>query len=256
HLQSFPFDKIKIDRSFVATMNSKRASRKIVGAVIGLGHSLGLTTVAEGIEEDEQVAMLRLLGCELGQGWLYGKALGPQSLADVVSAKPHVVPNDIMHAWGTSAASLLEAMPTQRLGQMQAIFEGAPVGLCFLDSHMRYLSINQQLAEMNGLPVEDHLGRKVADLFPRWFPNAEGHIINALRGNGVRGARIVRPSSVEGHPDRVVVASYQPVWDEVGEVVGVLIAVLEEMGHQTADPELVNSAISSVMEAGGIRLSS
>ena len=74
HLQSLPLDKIKIDRDFVSTMTSISANRKIVAGVIGLGHSLGLPIVAEGIEDAEAAAALNLLGCDLGQGWLYGHA--------------------------------------------------------------------------------------------------------------------------------------------------------------------------------------
>ena len=73
HLQTLPFDKIKIDRSFVAAMADDPESGKIVFAVVGLGHSLGLVTVAEGIETEEIAGLLRNLGCDIGQGWLYGR---------------------------------------------------------------------------------------------------------------------------------------------------------------------------------------
>ncbi len=51
----------------------------------------------------------------------------------------------------------LEAFPAQRLAQLQAIYDGAPVGLCFVDRNLRYISINQRLAEINGAPVVNHL---------------------------------------------------------------------------------------------------
>ncbi len=68
HLQTLPFDKLKIDASFIQSMMSQRESRKIVAAVVGLGLSLGLQTVGEGIEEKEQANLLLSLGCDLGQG--------------------------------------------------------------------------------------------------------------------------------------------------------------------------------------------
>ena len=74
HLQGLPLDKIKIDMGFVGTMSSIVASRKIVAGVIGLGHSLGLPIVAEGIEDAAAAGELNLMGCDLGQGWLYGRA--------------------------------------------------------------------------------------------------------------------------------------------------------------------------------------
>jgi len=73
HLQMLPFDKLKIDAGFVGAMGRDTESRKIVAAVVGLGHSLGLITVAEGVEEAATAALLRNLGCDIGQGWLFGR---------------------------------------------------------------------------------------------------------------------------------------------------------------------------------------
>ena len=73
HLKMLPIDKLKIDASFVATMAIDVESRKIVAAVVGLGASLGLITVAEGVEKLETSALLRDLGCDVGQGYLFGR---------------------------------------------------------------------------------------------------------------------------------------------------------------------------------------
>ncbi len=73
HLNMLPFDKLKIDASFVGAMVGNLESRKIVAAVVGLGHSLGLITVAEDVEEPETAALLRDLGCDIGQGCLFGR---------------------------------------------------------------------------------------------------------------------------------------------------------------------------------------
>ena len=83
HLQSLPFDELKVDRSFVGSMTEQRDSRKIVAAVVGLGQSLGLTTVAEGVETAEQAEMLRWMGCELGQGWLFGRPVPADQLGEI-----------------------------------------------------------------------------------------------------------------------------------------------------------------------------
>ncbi len=90
HLQALPFNEIKMDRSFVNSMIYNRDSRKIVAAVIGLGQSLGLITVAEGIEDRTQADMLQWLGCDLGQGWLYGRAIPAAEIADVLAATMHI----------------------------------------------------------------------------------------------------------------------------------------------------------------------
>ena len=73
YLRRFPFDKVKIDRSFIHAMAEDEASRSIVDAIISLGHSLRLRVTAEGIETERQLAMLRAGGCDEAQGFLLGR---------------------------------------------------------------------------------------------------------------------------------------------------------------------------------------
>ncbi|WP_175562570.1 putative bifunctional diguanylate cyclase/phosphodiesterase [Muricoccus roseus] len=75
HLQTLPFDQIKIDAGFVRSMAASPESGKIVAAVVGLGHSLGLPTVAEGVEDAATAAVLARMGCDIGQGWFFGAAV-------------------------------------------------------------------------------------------------------------------------------------------------------------------------------------
>ena len=75
HLQQFPIDVIKIDRSFVRKMTASSRDAAIVRAVLTLGTSLGLDVVAEGIESTGEEAQLRADGCELVQGYLYGRPM-------------------------------------------------------------------------------------------------------------------------------------------------------------------------------------
>ncbi len=71
YLRKFPFDKIKIDQSFVRSLSGEEESAAIVRAVTGLGRSLGMTTTAEGVETAEQLEMLRKEGCTEVQGFLF-----------------------------------------------------------------------------------------------------------------------------------------------------------------------------------------
>jgi diguanylate cyclase (GGDEF)-like protein/PAS domain S-box-containing protein len=73
YLQSFPFDKIKIDRSFIANLNQNPQSASIVRAVIGLGRGLALPVVAEGVETEDQLAFLSREACNEMQGYLVGR---------------------------------------------------------------------------------------------------------------------------------------------------------------------------------------
>jgi EAL domain-containing protein (putative c-di-GMP-specific phosphodiesterase class I) len=93
HLLALPFDQIKVDRSFVHMMTVRPESRKIVAAVVGMGHSLGLATLAEGVETREQEAMLLQIGCLLGQGWLYGRPLAADQIPTMLATAARAVPS-------------------------------------------------------------------------------------------------------------------------------------------------------------------
>ncbi|MGE0063096.1 MAG: putative bifunctional diguanylate cyclase/phosphodiesterase [Xanthobacteraceae bacterium] len=73
YLKMFPFDKIKIDRSFINEMSTRTDCAAIVCAVTGLGRSLNITTTAEGVETQEQFTLLRAVGCTQIQGYLFGR---------------------------------------------------------------------------------------------------------------------------------------------------------------------------------------
>src|SRR3984957_10837007 len=75
YLQAFPFDKIKIDRAFVMNLGRNPQSAAIVRAVIGLGHGLEMSIVAEGVETQEQLGFLAEVGCDAVQGYFIGKPL-------------------------------------------------------------------------------------------------------------------------------------------------------------------------------------
>jgi diguanylate cyclase (GGDEF)-like protein len=80
YLRSFPFDKIKIDRSFVSELATREDSMAIIRAVTGLGRSLGIVTTAEGVENAAQLELLRREGCTQAQGYLFSK---PRPASDV-----------------------------------------------------------------------------------------------------------------------------------------------------------------------------
>jgi EAL domain-containing protein (putative c-di-GMP-specific phosphodiesterase class I) len=73
YLTTFPFDKIKIDQSFIKDMAARADCAAIVRSVIGLGRSLDMTTTAEGVETEEQFEIIRAAGVTLAQGYLFGK---------------------------------------------------------------------------------------------------------------------------------------------------------------------------------------
>ena len=81
YLQSFPFDKIKIDRSFIKNLAAGHGSVAILKAIVSLADSLGMTTIAEGVETDEQLDIVRGEGCTEMQGYLFSAALPAAGIA-------------------------------------------------------------------------------------------------------------------------------------------------------------------------------
>jgi diguanylate cyclase (GGDEF)-like protein/PAS domain S-box-containing protein len=82
HLKRFPIEALKIDQGFVAGLARDPEDAAIVTAVVSLAHALGLSSTAEGVETPEQLAELRILGCEHAQGHLFAEPLPPEVLTD------------------------------------------------------------------------------------------------------------------------------------------------------------------------------
>jgi diguanylate cyclase (GGDEF)-like protein len=85
HLNSLPIALLKIDKSFVGGMEEREENRKLVHAMINLAHNLNLEVVAEGVETAEQLALLRLFGCDQAQGYLISKPLPLPELVDYLT---------------------------------------------------------------------------------------------------------------------------------------------------------------------------
>ncbi len=86
HLRRFPIDIVKLDRSFVSGLGRDPQDASVAAAIISLAHALGLSTVAEGIETGEQLAVLAALGCELGQGFLFARPAPVEAFADALAS--------------------------------------------------------------------------------------------------------------------------------------------------------------------------
>ena len=75
YIQNFPFDKVKIDRSFVADIDTNPQSAAVVQCVVNLASSLGMVVTAEGIETERHELLLKFIGCNTLQGFKYGRPL-------------------------------------------------------------------------------------------------------------------------------------------------------------------------------------
>jgi diguanylate cyclase (GGDEF)-like protein len=83
-LQKFPVSLLKLDKTFVEPLGPQAATPSLVGEILRMATSLGLETLAEGIEHDEQLDHLRQLGCSLGQGFLFARPLEPEAVEELL----------------------------------------------------------------------------------------------------------------------------------------------------------------------------
>jgi diguanylate cyclase (GGDEF)-like protein len=85
YLQKFPFDRVKIDRAFVASLGTTGNAGAIIQSIVTLGHALGMKVLAEGVETNEQRVLLRLAGCDEMQGFLFAKACPADSIDKILA---------------------------------------------------------------------------------------------------------------------------------------------------------------------------
>jgi EAL domain-containing protein (putative c-di-GMP-specific phosphodiesterase class I) len=93
HLHSFPFDVLKIDRSFVSRMTEGDQPMQIVRTIIELARVLGMDVVAEGIETPKQYLLLRQLGCRFGQGYLFARPMSAEAATQLLRLPGRILPD-------------------------------------------------------------------------------------------------------------------------------------------------------------------
>jgi len=243
HLQLLPFDELKIDASFVRSMTHTRDSRKIAAAIVGLGNSLSLTTVAEGVETQNIADMLLWLGCDIGQGWLYGRPVPPEQLPETLAERLHPPQTTTPRSAADSTQPLsFEALPAQRFAQLNAIYDGVPVGLCFLDRNLRYVSVNKRLAEIHNLPVASHLGRHISEVLgPEKYAKWEPYLQTSLKGQRYSELEARCPDPHQPDLMRTFLVSYQPARDEADEVIGISISLVDITSRKQTEEALAES---------------
>jgi len=91
YLRTYPFDVLKIDRSFINEMTTSMKDKSLINAVISMSHALGLKVVAEGIETQQQHELLQILGCDYGQGYLFSKPLCVEDMEALLCKNANIV---------------------------------------------------------------------------------------------------------------------------------------------------------------------
>ena len=109
--------------------------------------------------------------------------------------------------------------------RLETILDSAHIGIGFLDSNLRFLQVNEALAEMNGLPVREHLGRRILEVAP-WTPEPVLEVLrDALEGDAAIGLEVAIENPQFGSDSRHFVASFLPIRGRSSDVVGVGLTV-------------------------------
>ena len=233
YLKSLPLDEIKIDRSFVSSMNEQRDSRKIAAAVAGLGQSRGLTVVAEGVEENIQADICFYLGCDLAQGYLYSRPVPATDVPSII-ANPTLSSPPRSPLLSKDMATHLEVSPALRLAHLMAIYDSAPLGLCFLDKDLRFVSSNERYVEV-APSVNPPLGRTIDEVQPLIFAKIGSYLRRAQTGERSYNVEVLNPI----FPNRTMLVFCEPVRDEANEIVGVCVALRDITAYKQLEEDLL-----------------
>ena len=126
----------------------------------------------------------------------------------------------------------------ERLAELRAIYDGAPVGLGYVGPDLCYLTVNARLAEINGVPAEAHRGRSVRDVLPTVADRIEPLLRRALAGEPIPPAEVVAATEAAPGLKRRLLVSYQPAVAPGGAVLGAVIAIQEVTAVREAEAAL------------------
>lgn len=87
YLRQFPVDVVKIDRAFIHHLEYRQEDEHVVAAIIHMAHSLGMRTIAEGVETEYQIEILKRLGCDMVQGYYYGRPVSAEQFATILTGQ-------------------------------------------------------------------------------------------------------------------------------------------------------------------------
>lgn len=136
------------------------------------------------------------------------------------------------------------ALVQQQLAEIEAIYDTAPVGLCFLDADLRYVRVNERLAEMNGVPAAAHLGRTVREIVPGLADEAEPLFRRVIEtGEPILRLELTGATASQPGVIRVWEESYLPLKDGSGQVTGVNVVAEEITDRKQADEQLRHYAL-------------
>jgi PAS domain S-box-containing protein len=137
------------------------------------------------------------------------------------------------------ALAVSENRVRQQLAEIEAVYHTAPVGLCVFDRQLRYIRINERLAEINGISAADHLGKTVRELLPSIADMAESILDEVLiTAKPVLNVELNGETPAQPGVLRSWLASWYPLFDDKNLVMGVNVVAMEVTEHKRAEEEL------------------
>lgn len=144
----------------------------------------------------------------------------------------------LRHRYAQEVTRDNERVANERLAHLKTIYASAPVGLCFVDRDLRYVSINNALAQMNGRSPDDFIGKTVREAIPQLADSVEPHYRRVIDS----GQPVIDEEVQTSHPEhsrdrRVYTSSYYPVHTETGQLLGVNVAVRDITRRKQAEAD-------------------
>lgn len=137
--------------------------------------------------------------------------------------------------------------------EIQAIYDTAPVGLCVIDRDLRFVRINERMAEINGLPAADHIGRRLHDILPGLVDPAEAALAQILAtGETLRGIEIVGETLAQPGVTRAWIEEWRPLRDGAGEIYAVSVVAEEVTQRRQAEAAIFAAAAQFRAAAGAV----
>jgi PAS domain S-box-containing protein len=132
-----------------------------------------------------------------------------------------------------------EATAREHSIELQALYDATPVGMCLIDRDLRYVRINERLAEMNGAPAADHVGRTVRAMVPELADQVEPALLRIMAtGIPMIDVEITGQTKAQPGVDRTWLESWYPHRDASGEVIGVIVTAVEISDRKRAEERL------------------
>jgi PAS domain S-box-containing protein len=143
----------------------------------------------------------------------------------------------LRHRYAQEIVRENERVANERLAHLKTIYASAPVGLCFVDRELRYVSINNALAEMNGRSPEFFIGKTVREAVPELADSVESHYRRVVDTGQPVIDEEVHIGQGRGQERRIGLCSYYPVHTETGQLVGVNVAVRDITRRKQAEAD-------------------